>query len=196
MAQRAADVKTALRKGPYDFILVNFRGAGSHAPKRAGGGRAAQRSGIGARRSVPLRRLSPSCRRLPQNDRADEVLQKVAASEASTILIQGESQNGQRFGRQSHSLPKLGQRKAVCGHQLFGDSGNAAKQQLHGNQIRAAKLPDISRDPLRYKMKNSGSCAAKKRNRRRRPLEGRLDASSGHGDVVGCRRSQNGSVCS
>jgi two-component system, NtrC family, response regulator AtoC len=31
-----------------------------------------------------------------------------------------------------------------------------ALQQLHGNQIRAAKLLDISRDALRYKMKKFG----------------------------------------
>jgi two-component system, NtrC family, response regulator AtoC len=31
-----------------------------------------------------------------------------------------------------------------------------ALQQSHGNQIRAAKLLDISRDALRYKMKKFG----------------------------------------
>jgi Zn-dependent peptidase ImmA (M78 family) len=33
-----------------------------------------------------------------------------------------------------------------------------ALQQSHGNQIRAAKLLDISRDALRYKMKKFGLC--------------------------------------
>jgi two-component system NtrC family response regulator len=50
------------------------------------------------------------------------------------------------------SIPEGGTSLEEIEHALV----QMALQQSHGNQIRAAKLLDISRDALRYKMKKFG----------------------------------------
>jgi DNA-binding NtrC family response regulator len=74
------------------------------------------------------------------------------AMEASSPAAQEPLEGGSRRRLPPLSIPEGGTSLEDIEHALV----ELALRQSHGNQIKAAKLLDISRDALRYKMKKFG----------------------------------------
>ena len=80
-------------------------------------------------------------------------VRRVAASEATTILLEGENGTGKDLVAKTLHYQSLRQAEPFIASNCAAIPDSRALEKTNGNQTQAARLLRVTRDTLRYKMK-------------------------------------------